>query len=137
MVRPRMVMYPRRMALRRVVLEGEPRERETYVAKAASLRLEMGGVVGLMEKAEIKVGVCGGVGGGGGGGMWSRHTFSVACLEPTRTGVGSPGAIIESEVGVRRHEPEVCRRGEIARSECERMESGADQNGTGNGRRGK
>ena len=59
-----MVMYPRRMALRRVVLEGEPRERETYVAKAASLRLEMGGVVGLMEKAEIKLGVCGGVGGG-------------------------------------------------------------------------
>jgi hypothetical protein len=49
-----MVMYPRRMALSRVVLEGEPRERETYVAKAASLRLEeMGGVVGLMEKAEI------------------------------------------------------------------------------------
>jgi hypothetical protein len=49
-----MVMYPRRMALRRVVLEGEPRERETYVAKAASLRLEIGGVVGLMEKAEIR-----------------------------------------------------------------------------------
>jgi hypothetical protein len=135
-----MVMYPRRMALRRVVLEGEPRERETYVAKAASLRLEMGGVVGLMEKADIretKLGVCGGVGGGGGGGMWSRHTFSLACLEPTRTGVGSPGANIEREVGVRRHEPEVCRRGEIARSECERMESGADQKGTGNGRRGK
>ena len=46
-----------------VVLEGEPRERETYVAKAASLRLEMGGVVGLMEKAEIRetrLGVCGG-----------------------------------------------------------------------------
>jgi hypothetical protein len=110
------------------------------VAKAASLRLEMGGVVGLMEKADIretKLGVCGGVGGGGGGGMWSRHTFSLACLEPTRTGVGPPGANIESEVGVRRHEPEVCRRGEIARSECERMESGADQNGTGNGRRGK
>ena len=42
MVRPRMVRYPRRMALRRVVLEGEPRERETYVAKAAPLRLEMG-----------------------------------------------------------------------------------------------
>ncbi len=31
----------------------EPRERETYVAKAASLRLEICGVVGLMEKAEI------------------------------------------------------------------------------------
>ncbi len=46
-VRPRMVMYPRRMALRKVELEGEPRERETYVAKAASLRLETGVVVGL------------------------------------------------------------------------------------------
>jgi hypothetical protein len=45
-------MYPRRTALRRVVLEGEPREREKYVAKAVSLRLEMGGVVGLMEKVE-------------------------------------------------------------------------------------
>jgi hypothetical protein len=70
--------------------------------------------------------------------MWSRHTFSSACLEPTRTGLGSSGAKIESEeVGVRRHEPEVCRRGEITRSECERMESGADQKETGNGRRGK
>ncbi len=28
---------------------------------------------------------------GGGGGMWSRHTFSLAHLEPTRTGVGLPG----------------------------------------------
>ena len=28
-VRPRMEMYPRRIALRRVELEGEPRERET------------------------------------------------------------------------------------------------------------
>ncbi len=57
-------MYPWRMALRRVELEGEPRERETYVAKAASLRLEIGGVVGLMEKAELSgaiiVGGCGG-----------------------------------------------------------------------------
>ena len=69
--------------------------------------------------------------------MWSRHTFSSACLEPARTDVGSPGAKIESEVGVRRHEPEVCRRGEIARSECERMESGLDQKGMGKGRRGK
>jgi hypothetical protein len=46
-------MYPRRTALRRVELDGEPRERETYVAKSASLRLEMGGVVGLMETAEM------------------------------------------------------------------------------------
>ncbi len=47
-------MYPRRMALRRVVLEGEPREQETYVAKTASFRLEMGRVVGLMQnKAEM------------------------------------------------------------------------------------
>jgi hypothetical protein len=63
-VRPRILTYPRRMALRRVVLEGEPRERETYVAKAASLRLEMGGVVGLMEKAEIRGTRLGGWGGG-------------------------------------------------------------------------
>ncbi len=34
--------------------------------------------------------------GGGRGGMWSRHTFSLTCLEPTRTGVGSPGAKMES-----------------------------------------
>ncbi len=32
---------------------------------------------------------------GGGGGMWSRHTFLLARLEPTRTGVGSPGAKME------------------------------------------
>ncbi len=32
--------------------------------------------------------------------MWSRHTFSPACLEPTRTGVGSPGAKMENEVEV-------------------------------------
>jgi hypothetical protein len=63
-VRPRIEMYPRRiMALRRVELEGEPRERETYVAKAASLKLKIGVVVGLMEKAEMSgaiVGECGG-----------------------------------------------------------------------------
>ncbi len=52
-VSPRMVMYLRRIALRRVVSEGKSRERDTYVAKAASLRLEIGGVVGLMERAEI------------------------------------------------------------------------------------
>ncbi len=58
-------MYPRRTALkRRVVLEGEPRERETYLAKAASLRLEMGGVVGLMEKAEMSRVIWGECGGG-------------------------------------------------------------------------
>ncbi len=58
-----LVVRPRRIALRRVDLEGEPRERETYVAKAASLRLKIGGVEGLMEKAEISgaiVGECGG-----------------------------------------------------------------------------
>ena len=90
-------------------MDGEPRERETYVAKAASLRLEIGGVVGLMEKAEIRgviVGESGGGWGGSGDGMWSRHTFSLACLEPTRTGVGSPGAKMEREGGVRTQEPE-------------------------------
>ena len=83
--------------------------------------------------------LCGVSGGwwGGGGGMWSRHTFSLTRLEPTRTGVGSPGAKMESVVGVRRQEPEVWRRGEMARRECEREVSGADQNGTGKGRRGK
>ena len=63
--------------------------------------------------------MCGVSGGwwGGGGGMWSRHTFSLTRLEPTRTGVGSPGAKMESVVGVRRQEPEVWRRGEMARRE--------------------
>ncbi len=38
---------------------------------------------------------CGGISGGcggGGGGMWRRYTFSLARLEPTTTGVGSPQA---------------------------------------------
>ncbi len=61
-VRPRIVMYPRRRAL--IELEGDPRERETYVAKAASLRLEIGGVVGLMEKAELSGAIVGGCDGG-------------------------------------------------------------------------
>jgi hypothetical protein len=51
-------MYPRRIALRRVELEEEPRERETYVAKAASLRLKIGGVVGFDGKSRIIVIVC-------------------------------------------------------------------------------
>ena len=75
---------------------------------------------------------------GGGGRMWSRHTFSLTRLEPTRTGVGSPGAKMESVVGVRRQEkPEDWRSGEMARREWAREESGADQKGTGKGRRGK
>jgi hypothetical protein len=44
---------------------------------------------------------------GGGSGMWSRHTFSLTRLELTRTGVGSPGAKMESVVGMRTQEPEV------------------------------
>jgi hypothetical protein len=80
--------------------------------KEASLRFVTGGAVGLMERAVIGhegVGIMCGVSGGwrGGGGMWSHHTFSLARLEPTRTGVGSPGAKMDSVVGVRRHEPEV------------------------------
>ncbi len=55
-VMPRMVVYPR--------MEGGPREREKYVAKAASLRLEIGGVVGLMERAEIRGARLGGWDGG-------------------------------------------------------------------------
>jgi hypothetical protein len=31
--------------------------------------------------------------------MWSRHTFSLARLEPTRTDVGSPGAKMVGECG--------------------------------------
>ena len=50
-VRPRILRYPRRNALSRVELEGEPRAREMYVVKEASLRLVMGGAVGLMERA--------------------------------------------------------------------------------------
>jgi hypothetical protein len=110
MVRPQILMYPQRMALRRVVLEREPRAGEMSVVKEASLRFVMGGTVGLMERAGERVGrMCGVSGGwwGGGGGMWSRHTFSLARLEPTRTGVGSPGAKMNSVVGVRRQEPEV------------------------------
>ena len=79
------------------------------MAKAASFRLKIGGVVGLMEKAEISgviVGESGGGWGGSEGGMWSRHIFSLACLEPTRTGVGSPGAKMESVMGVSKQEPE-------------------------------
>ncbi len=68
--------------------------------------------MGLMKKAVIggeEVGeLCEVSGGwwGGGGGMWSRYTFSLTRLEPTRTGVGSPGAKMDSVVGVRRKEPE-------------------------------
>ena len=50
-VRPRILRYPRRNALRRVVLEGEPRAREMYVVKEASLMLVMGETVGLMDRA--------------------------------------------------------------------------------------
>ncbi len=66
--------------------------------------------------------------------MWSRHTFSLACLEPTRTGVGSPGAKMERVVGVRRQEPEDWRNGEMARREWAKVESGADQKGIGQDR---
>ena len=47
MVRPRILIYPRRMAFRRVVLEGEPRAWEMYVVKEASLRLVTGGGSGV------------------------------------------------------------------------------------------
>ncbi len=78
------------------------------------MRFEMGGTVGLMKRAVMggeRVGKMCGVsgrwwGGGGGIGMWSRHTFSLTRLEPTRTGFGSSGAKMDSVVGVRRQEPE-------------------------------
>ncbi len=65
----------------------------------------------MIERAVMgggQVGKMCGVSGGwwGGGGISSRHTFSLTRLEPTRTGVGSPGAKMESLVGVRRQEPE-------------------------------
>ncbi len=44
--------------------DGDVLEREKYVAKAASLRLEMVLVVGLMEQAEISETRLGGLGGG-------------------------------------------------------------------------
>jgi hypothetical protein len=77
--------------------------------KEAPLRFVTGGVVGVMERAGMgggRVGTrCEVLGGwwGGGGGMWSRHTFSLIRLEPTRTGVGSPGVKMESgeEAGTR------------------------------------
>ena len=83
------------------------------MVKDASFRLVIGGAVGLIERAVMGGGqvgkMCGVSGGwwGGGGGMWSHHTFSMTRLEPTRTGVGSPGAKMESVVGVRRQDPEV------------------------------
>ncbi len=83
------------------------------MVKEASLRFVIGGAVGLIERAVTggeQVGkMCGVSGGrcGDGGGMWSRHTFSLIRLEPTWTGVGSPGAKLEIVVGVRRQEPEV------------------------------
>ncbi len=92
MVRPRILIYRRRRALSRVVLEREPRAREE-----ASLRFVTAGAVGLMERAVMggeQVGeLCGVLRGwwGGRGGMRSRHTLSRTRLEPTRTGVGSPG----------------------------------------------
>jgi hypothetical protein len=82
MMRPRSLMYPRRMALKRVVLEGEPRAREMQVVKEASLRFEIGGTVGLMERAVIGGERVGEMCGVSGGGMWSRHTFSLTRLEP-------------------------------------------------------
>ena len=83
------------------------------MVKEASFRLVIGGAVGLIERVVMgggQVGMMCGVSGGwwgGGGGMWSRHTFSLTRLEPTRMGVGSPGAKMESVVGVRRQDPEV------------------------------
>jgi hypothetical protein len=82
------------------------------VVKEASLRFEMGGTLGLMERAVMsgeQVGKMCGVSGGwcvGGGGMWGRRCH-VTRLEPTRTGVGSPGSKMDSVVGVRRQETEV------------------------------
>ncbi len=78
--------------------------------------------MGLMQRAvmgsEQVENMCEVSGGwwGGGGGMWSRHTFSLTRLEPTRTGVESPDPKMESVV-VRMQEPEDWRRVEMARRE--------------------
>ncbi len=83
------------------------------MVKEASLRFVIGGAVGLMERTVMggeQVGKMCEVSGGwwrGGGGMWSRHTFSLTRLDPTRTGGGSPGAKMESVMGVMRQDPEV------------------------------
>ena len=58
-------------------------------------RLEKG--VGYLG-AGVEVGVGCGV---------ATRSHSLTRLEPTRTGVGSPGAKMESVVGVRRQDPEV------------------------------
>ena len=68
--------------------------------------------------------------------MESPHILA-GLFKTKRTGVGSPGAKMEREVGVRTQEPEDCRRWEMARREWDRSESGAVQKGTGKGRRGK
>jgi hypothetical protein len=44
---------------------------------------------------------------------------------------------MDSVVGVRRQEPKDWRRGEMARREWDKEESGVDQKGTGKGGRGK
>jgi hypothetical protein len=69
--------------------------------------------------------------------MWNRHTFSLARLELTRTGVGSPGAKMESVVGVKRQEPEDWRRGEMARREWARENQGRTKKGQGREARGE
>ncbi len=50
----------------------------------------------VVEVEGVEEGVC----------VVATHSRQV-CLEPTRTGVGSPGAKIESGVGVSIQEPEV------------------------------
>jgi hypothetical protein len=66
MVRPRILIYPRRMALRREVLEGVESTRDAG-SEGGVLRFEMGGTVGLMERAVMggdRVGKMCGVSGG-------------------------------------------------------------------------
>jgi hypothetical protein len=65
-----------------------------------------------------------GVGWGRWGLSWGRrwyveapHIFAGSFRANKNTVVGSPGAKMESVVGVRRQEPEACRRGEMVRRE--------------------
>jgi hypothetical protein len=108
-VRPRIVIYPRRMALRRVAGVGGGVESardvgsEGGVFKIGDGRDGGADFIGgerVGEMCEVSEGWWGGE-----GGMWSRYTFSLARLEPTRTGVGVSRGQMDCVVGVRRQEP--------------------------------
>ncbi len=94
--------------------------KEGGVGRGAESARDVGGEGGVFKIGDGRDGRVDGEGsyrwvkGGGNvrgirGGGCSRHTFSLARLEPTRPGVGSCGAKMDSVsvVGARRQEPEV------------------------------